>query len=197
MDKTNKIDNVLYDFVYDPKGLVNPTDQTLEFIDKMCSGILVQNSGDHELGIEPNDYFITAVKINPGFKMWKTSKKWVFIWLDRVSEISLKGNNRIKYMHKFYSYFLIDKDVKIEIEPSKNRFDFGIHRVQKSLNEHNAVKYLEVQIQDFTGVQDSAGVLAITERDIKRAVDALFEEKEKLEERLNLESIETNKEEEG
>jgi len=89
-------------------------------------------------------------------------------------------------MHKFYSYFLIDKDVKIEIEPSKNRFDFGIHRVQKSLNEHNAVKYLEVQIQDFTGVQDSAGVLAITERDIKRAVDALFEEKEKLEERLNL-----------
>jgi len=65
------------------------------------------------------------------------------------------------------------------------------------LNEHNAVKYLEVQIQDFTGVQDSAGVLAITERDIKRAVDALFEEKEKLEERLNLESIETNKEEEG
>ena len=131
----------------------------VDFIEKMCSGILVQNSGDRELGIEPNDYFITAVKINPGFEMWKTSKKWVFIWLDRVSEISLKGNNRIKYMHKFYSYFLIDKDVKIEVEPSKNRFDFGIHRVQKSLNEHKAVKYLEVQIQDFTGVQDSTGVL--------------------------------------
>jgi hypothetical protein len=121
-------------------------------IKNMEEGVLIENSGDEELKIPKTTFFVNAKKFEH-FDEWKKGGKWVFIWMDKFNDIHKEGDKKIKYVNKIFYYFIIEKGTKIQIEPAKSKFDFGIHRVEKSLQQNNAKKYLEIFVQDFTGTE--------------------------------------------
>lgn len=129
---------------FDPRLLRQPTSKTLLFIARAEKAPIRFTD---KLG----ERSITADFIHDKLIAWKSGKYWVFIWEERVHDKKEENGRRLYRNHFMYRYYLVPAGKKIFVEKSQHQYDFGLHRVQKSLLQEGAIHFLTIINEDISG----------------------------------------------
>lgn len=130
---------------FDPKLLRQPTSKTLLFIARAEKAPIRFTD---KLG----ERSITADFVHDKLIAWKSGKYWVFIWEERIHDKKENDAGRTLYRNHFmYRFYLVPAGRKITVEKSKSQYDFGFHRVQKSLIKEEAISFLTITNEDVSG----------------------------------------------